>query len=62
MGRMVLRTDMTINHGNSGGPLFDSAGNVVGLMTYTVSAGGEKLGDMSFAVISDTVTDIIRKI
>ena len=62
MGRMVLRTDMTINHGNSGGPLFDAAGNVVGLMTYTVSAGGEKLGDMSFAVISDTVTDIIRKI
>ena len=61
MGRMVLRTDMTINNGNSGGPLFDAQGNVVGLMTYTISSNGEKLGDMSFAVVSDTVMELMRK-
>lgn len=61
MGRVVLRTNMTINHGNSGGPLFDAQGNLLGLMTYTISANGEKLGDMSFAVASDTVKEFIRK-
>ena len=62
-GKLVLRTDMTINHGNSGGPLFDAGGNVLGLMTYSISeAGGEKLGDMSFAVTSDTILEIMKKI
>ena len=62
-GRLVLRTDMTINHGNSGGPLFDAGGNVLGLMTYSISeASGEKLGNMSFAVTSDTILEIMKKI
>lgn len=62
-GRLVLRTDMSINPGNSGGPLFDAGGNVVGLMTYSLlSASGETLGDMSFAVTSDTAVQILKKI
>ena len=32
-------------------------------MTYTISeVGGEKLGDMSFAVTSDTIVEMITKI
>ena len=38
----VLQTNCAINPGNSGGPLFDSYGNVVGIVSakYTQSGSG----------------------
>lgn len=55
----LIQTDAPINHGNSGGPLADSRGEVIGMNTAIVG-GGQSLG---FAVPSDTVLaslDLIR--
>lgn len=38
--KKLIETDTTIGHGNSGGPAFDDAGNVVGIATYTADASG----------------------
>ena len=46
-----LQTDAAISPGNSGGPLVDTQGRVVGINTRGISQGG----DMGFAIPSDTV-------
>jgi putative serine protease PepD len=39
-----LQTDAQINHGNSGGPLLNVRGEVVGITTYDLEGGGSGLG------------------
>jgi len=45
----VLQTDAAVNQGNSGGPMFDEEGNLVGIVTSIASKGGGFDG-ISFAV------------
>ena len=53
----AIQTDAAINHGNSGGPLFDLAGKVVGVTSQIQSDSGGNDG-IGFAVPSNTVKNI----
>jgi serine protease Do len=55
-----IQTDAAINHGNSGGPLLNIRGEVVGINTAIISDGesGGNLG-IGFAVPINTVRDIL---
>jgi S1-C subfamily serine protease len=50
----AIQTDAAINHGNSGGPLLDSRGRVIGINSQIESTGGGGEG-VGFAVPADTV-------
>ncbi|MBN2210216.1 MAG: trypsin-like peptidase domain-containing protein [Sedimentisphaerales bacterium] len=53
-----LQTDASISPGNSGGPLINTEGRVIGVNTRGVSSGG----DMGFAVPSETIEHIVRQL
>ncbi len=50
----AIQTDAPINHGNSGGPLFDAAGRVIGINAQIRSSSGSGEG-VGFAIPIDTV-------
>ncbi|MFZ5444877.1 MAG: S1C family serine protease [Myxococcota bacterium] len=52
--RHLLQTDVPINQGNSGGPLFNERGEVVGIASFMLSQSGGSVG-LNFAVPSNTV-------
>lgn len=54
----VIQTDAAVNPGNSGGPLLDSSGRLIGVNTAIRSPSGASAG-ISFAVPSDTVRRIV---
>ena len=58
----MLQTDAAINSGNSGGPLFDMYGKVVGITTAKYSGtsnSGASIEGIGFAIPIDDVVDII---
>jgi serine protease Do len=56
-----LQIDAPINKGNSGGPLFDQAGEVIGMNTAILSPSGGSIG-IGFAIPSDTIKAITAQI
>jgi S1-C subfamily serine protease len=56
-----VQTDAAINHGNSGGPLLNAAGQVIGVNTQIKSDSGGNDG-IGFAVPSSTVAEIVPQI
>jgi S1-C subfamily serine protease len=50
----AIQTDAAINHGNSGGPLLDASGRVLGINSQIESSSGEGAG-VGFAVPIDVV-------
>ena len=57
----AIQTDAAINHGNSGGPLLDSRGRVIGINSQIESTGGGGEG-VGFAVPADTVRRSIAQL
>jgi serine protease Do len=56
-----LQTDAAINKGNSGGPLFNMDGEVIGVNTAIISPTGGSIG-IGFAVPSDTALVVIDQL
>lgn len=54
----MLQTDLNVFGGNSGGPLFDLGGDVVGIVTHVLSQGGAG-GGPSFSVAGNVVKRLL---
>ena len=59
--RDVIQTDAAINLGNSGGPLLDSSGRLIGVNTAIYSPSGASAG-IGFAIPVDTVARLIPQL
>lgn len=57
----IIQTDAAINQGNSGGPLLNSRGELIGVNTMIVSTSGSSAG-LGFAVPVDTVKRIVPQL
>ena len=56
-----LQTDAAINRGNSGGPLFNADGEVIGINTAIFSPSGGSIG-LGFAIPSNTARHIVDQL
>jgi len=56
-----LQTDASINRGNSGGPLFNMDGEVIGVNTAIISPTGASIG-IGFAVPANTASQIFEQL
>ncbi len=56
-----LQVDASINRGNSGGPLFDLDGNVIGVNTAIYSPNGGSVG-IGFAIPSNMVKTVVAQL
>jgi S1-C subfamily serine protease len=57
----AIQTDAAINHGNSGGPLLDLQGQVIGINSQIESDSGGNDG-IGFAVPSNTVQSVVSQL
>jgi S1-C subfamily serine protease len=55
----VIQTDAPINHGNSGGPLINSRGEVIGVNAWIATGSGSGIG---FAIPVNTVRDVAAQL
>jgi serine protease Do len=57
----LIQTDASINKGNSGGPMFNMEGEVIGVSTIILSTSGGNMG-IGFAIPSSIVKPIIEQL
>jgi len=61
----LIQTDAAINHGNSGGPLVNALGQVIGINTAIIrsdNSSGDVAEGLGFAIPANTVKDISNQI
>ncbi|MCC6222899.1 MAG: trypsin-like peptidase domain-containing protein [Thermoleophilia bacterium] len=58
----VIQTDAAINHGNSGGPLLNARGEVIGVNAQILGAGGEGNVGVGFAIPVNTVKEVASEL
>jgi serine protease Do len=56
-----IQTDAAINKGNSGGPLFNMRGEVIGINTAIISPSGGSIG-IGFAVPTEIAQNVVRQL
>ena len=57
-----IQTDASINQGNSGGPLFDLSGNVIGINTAIIAPGASGSIGIGFAIPSNPASKVISQL
>ena len=55
----LLQTDTSINEGNSGGPLFNERGQVIGITNMKIVSSFSNIEGIGFAIPSDTLSSIV---
>lgn len=58
----AIQTDAAVNPGNSGGPLLDSAGRLIGMTTAIVATKGEGSVGVGFAIPVDTLNRVVPRL
>ncbi|MEB2843283.1 Do family serine endopeptidase [Rhizobiales bacterium RZME27] len=56
-----IQTDASINKGNSGGPLFNTKGEVIGINTAIISPSGGSIG-IGFAVPTELAENVVKQL
>jgi len=59
----VIQTDAALNHGNSGGPLLNAQGQVIGVNAQ-IETGGQSQGNVGigFAIPINTIKDVVAEL
>ena len=57
-----IQTDASINQGNSGGPLFDTSGRVIGINTAIIAPGQAGSIGIGFAIPSNAASNVIDQL
>ena len=60
--RNVIQTDASVNPGNSGGPLLDASGRVIGINSQIATGGGQGSVGIGFAVPVDTAKRLLPRL
>ena len=59
--KSIIQIDAALNRGNSGGPLLDSRGRLIGMNTAIASSTGENTG-VGFAIPVDTIKRVVPQL
>jgi len=59
--KSIIQIDAALNRGNSGGPLIDSRGRLIGMNTAIASSTGENTG-VGFAIPVDTIKRVVSQL